>query len=483
MVKKIGLSIFGLALLVAPAYVFADQIADLQAQVQALMAQIMALQGNAGSSYSAPSPASSTNAGQCVPLPRNLQVGMSGGDVTELQQFLNISPATGYFGPITLRAVQQWQSSHSLVFSGTPLTTGYGSVGPKTRAVMSCAGSASQGNTSSTAPSLYTLPTVNVPSPSTYTQAPTTPTTVSTTADYVKSHGLLLITEPSSSGDESIYTIRTDGSEKTFIATGRMPSWTPDGKIIFVSDRNGARQIWIMDADGSNAREISHLPPATSSPTLPQMAKNGLIVYESAPCADGNNENIWIMNSDGTRVKQLACGMQPSIALSGSWISYTFETENPYHREIYRINTDGTGEKQLTFLGDTNYPDANASSISPNEKWIAFFSGKEAAKVAAGSAQDPSTFGYRNVAIIPADGGARVTLTHCWPLSDTEHSHGPDDCFVADDPAWSPDSQWILHNTAFVSTGGILMIDINGNNEQKILLGHGTVRVPLKYVN
>ena len=39
---------------------------------------------------------------------------------------------TGFFGPATLRAVQAFQKKHDIVSSGTPETTGYGAVGPRT---------------------------------------------------------------------------------------------------------------------------------------------------------------------------------------------------------------------------------------------------------------------------------------------------------------------------------------------------------------
>src|SRR4051812_36777159 len=48
-----------------------------------------------------------------------------------------------------------------------------------------------------------------------------------------KSGNLLLISE-----QERIYTIRPDGTEKKMLtSSGDTPSWTPDGKIIFVSKR------------------------------------------------------------------------------------------------------------------------------------------------------------------------------------------------------------------------------------------------------
>lgn len=79
----------------------------------------------------------------CPELSRILKRGMQGGDVLQLQQFLAASgdthadlPTTGFFGAKTEAAVQWWQSEHDIVSSGSPATTGYGVVGPKTIAAI-----------------------------------------------------------------------------------------------------------------------------------------------------------------------------------------------------------------------------------------------------------------------------------------------------------------------------------------------------------
>jgi putative peptidoglycan binding protein len=78
----------------------------------------------------------------CPPLTRNLSFGSRGADVLSLQKYfintglLTADSATGYFGKFTQAAVQSWQRSHRIVSSGTPATTGYGAVGPRTRAAL-----------------------------------------------------------------------------------------------------------------------------------------------------------------------------------------------------------------------------------------------------------------------------------------------------------------------------------------------------------
>lgn len=71
---------------------------------------------------------------------RGLFVGSRGDDVKALQEFFSqdktVYPeglTTGYFGPATLRAIQRFQAKYGIVSSGSPETTGYGALGPKTR--------------------------------------------------------------------------------------------------------------------------------------------------------------------------------------------------------------------------------------------------------------------------------------------------------------------------------------------------------------
>lgn len=146
--------------------------ANTTAQAQALLAQLVqlqqtlaALQAKANQS-SGTTPVSGgtitpvgTASGTCLSFSRALKPGMSGSDVLRLQQFLaadvSVYPegqATGYFGALTQVAVQRWQIKNNIVSSGTPETTGFGIVGPRTAAAMAlqCSGGSTGGG--STAP-------------------------------------------------------------------------------------------------------------------------------------------------------------------------------------------------------------------------------------------------------------------------------------------------------------------------------------------
>ncbi len=73
----------------------------------------------------------------------SLDLGSTGADVTSLQTFLALDNilypsglVTGYYGPLTAAAVARFQTRAGIVSSGTAATTGYGRVGPSTRAAI-----------------------------------------------------------------------------------------------------------------------------------------------------------------------------------------------------------------------------------------------------------------------------------------------------------------------------------------------------------
>lgn len=136
-ILRIGVAFLLAASLFATGFsgVNAESNASLQAQITALLAIIAQLQAQLAAQLG----------GQvCLDIDRNLYYGLNdartAGHVSKLQKFLQVKgdftypTATGFFGAATQLAVQRFQARIGLISYGTPGTTGYGFVGPTTRA-------------------------------------------------------------------------------------------------------------------------------------------------------------------------------------------------------------------------------------------------------------------------------------------------------------------------------------------------------------
>ena len=60
---------------------------------------------------------------------------------------------------------------------------------------------------------------------------------------------------------KQIYIVALNGGVPRKLAdAAERPRWSSDSKrIAFISDRNGSSQVWLMDADGANARQVTNL--------------------------------------------------------------------------------------------------------------------------------------------------------------------------------------------------------------------------------
>ncbi len=132
----------------------AQTVEELQAQANALLGRIQELQQQLGTQGGSGVGAAGYDG--CPLVGRVLSVGSTGDDVTRLQQFLARDPSiypegiiSGYYGALTEAAVRRWQVAYNIVSSGTPGTTGFGQVGPRTAAAMSLQCSTGGGGTNS----------------------------------------------------------------------------------------------------------------------------------------------------------------------------------------------------------------------------------------------------------------------------------------------------------------------------------------------
>jgi dipeptidyl aminopeptidase/acylaminoacyl peptidase len=78
------------------------------------------------------------------------------------------------------------------------------------------------------------------------------------------------------------------------------PRWSPDSKrIAYVSDRSGSSQIWLMDPDGGNAKQVTDLVTEADGHVLSGDGKNVVFTSEIFPeCGADNACNQKLMDAE-----------------------------------------------------------------------------------------------------------------------------------------------------------------------------------------
>jgi Tol biopolymer transport system component len=100
-----------------------------------------------------------------------------------------------------------------------------------------------------------------------------------------------------------LYTLPIGGGEARAITHGlafdSQPRYSPDGKrLVYLSDRTGNENVWIADADGSNARQISTLDD-NAVLTSPAWSADGRLIYVSEFRPDLTAYELWRYAVDG----------------------------------------------------------------------------------------------------------------------------------------------------------------------------------------
>jgi len=143
--------------------------------------------------------------------------------------------------------------------------------------------------------------------------------------------------------------------QTTFDGANFFPSWSPDGQwIAYDSNKNspsGMYFLWKMKSDGSGKTRISYEPTIGEIRQPNWSANNNYIVHYRYGYAIGGHPEIFIMNADGDSAQQLtflnSWTVSPRFSPSnGGKIIFQHSPPGKYP-SILITNSDGTGQQVL----------------------------------------------------------------------------------------------------------------------------------------
>jgi Tol biopolymer transport system component len=238
-------------------------------------------------------------------------------------------------------------------------------------------------------------------------------------------------------GNNEIYVANTDGSAQTRLTSNTSgdysPALSPDGKkIVFGSDRDGTYAIYMMNVDGSGQTRIS---TGTVDCYTPVFSPDGSkIAFSSGP---GVFQAIYVMNTDGTGQVALTSNLgnsHPSFSPDGSKIVFFrgYGGLGPgVTSQIYVMNNDGSSQTALT------------NGVA--EDWVPSFS-PDGSKIVFCSDRD----GNAEIYVMNADGTGQTRLTNS-----TSNEYRP---------SFSPDGTKIV----FDSGGEIYVMNADGTAQTRL---------------
>lgn len=252
-------------------------------------------------------------------------------------------------------------------------------------------------------------------------------------------------------GTKEIYVMDADGGRQRAVTANRsinnFPGWSPDGdSLVFTSYRHRNQPNLFVTTRGRSSpqRLLRGLDPDLSQyrGVFDPAGKRLAVVM-----SDGGPSEIYSVQPNSRKIRRIT--KNRSVDVSPAWSPngerLAFVSDRTGSPQLYVMDSDGGKARRLTYNGTYN----TAPAWSPDGKWIAY---------------ETRVGGQFDIWLIDPEGAVNVPLiTH--PRSDEA-------------PAWAPNSRKLAFSSTRRGRADIYVVDVGGGVPRRLTGGVGNNTSP-----